>query len=407
MYKARNLIAFHLFILLFVSTIKLNASNPNFLAKPDSLSEDATISLLTCAPGQELYSVFGHTAIRVNDPDNETDLVYNYGTFDFNTPFFYLKFGHGSLDYLLSVSRFDQFLREYFVSGRTVLEHELRLSETMKQDLFDALQTNALPENRAYKYDFFYDNCATRVGDIILEVLNMPVVFTNARDSMELTFREAIHPYLEQKKWTKLGIDLVLGTPADDATDSISVMFLPDHLMHQFEGIYYGSDSNNNKLTSNPNTVLDFSNSFDVTEEAGIDPLLILWILALLIGLFSLQEIPGKFSLKYLDILLYALIGFAGIIIAYLMFISHHEVTSPNWNLLWANPLWFLFVRTVNTNNFVTIVKKIQFVILIFLIMFSWTLPQYFPADFYPLWIILIIRLGSSVYRKKLRQFLA
>ncbi|MGM0650771.1 MAG: DUF4105 domain-containing protein, partial [Bacteroidota bacterium] len=257
------------------------------------LSEKSEISLLTCAPGEQLYSVFGHTAIRVSDPEEEVDMVFNYGTFDFNTPFFYLKFGHGSLDYLLSVSSFKQFMREYFVGSRSVWEQELNMKLSEKKQLFRDLKVNAKPENRAYQYDFFYDNCATRVRDILLEQHeNKKLTFRNADKAGNVTFREAIHPYLETKPWTKIGIDLILGIPADESTDSLSIMFLPDHLMDQFAGISVKSAGENKPLVRSENQLLDFPPSAG-SGVSGISPALILWLGALVIIFLSVAEFFG------------------------------------------------------------------------------------------------------------------
>jgi len=363
----------------------------------DKLSDQATISILTCAPGDELYSVFGHTAIRVSDPVQQLDMVFNYGTFDFSTPFFYVKFGHGSLDYLLSVSGFKRFMSEYFVDGRSVWEQELQLSLQQKQLLFTALMTNAEPENRAYQYDFFYDNCATRVGDIILACVSGITVFNDEDDTRQLTFRQAIAPYLKEKPWTKLGIDMVLGVPADAKTDSLSVMFLPDHLMAQFVDIQYHNGAKMVNLVSDTSQILDF-NRKKVTKTGGLNILVLLWVAAFIVLLLSAAEVlVGAVRLKVLDIVLYCIMGTAGIIIAYLWFISNHEVTSPNWNFLWANPLWFLFVTNVN-GWWDRFFYKVQLFALVFIIAFFWLLPQSFPSEFFPIWLILLFRLITPFY---------
>ena len=365
-----------------------------------ALSEESEVSLLTCAPGDQLYSVFGHTAIRVSDSEQEVDMVFNYGTFDFNTPFFYLKFGHGSLDYLLSVSSFKQFMREYFVDGRSVWEQELNLDLAGRKQLFHDLMMNAKPENRAYQYDFFYDNCATRVRDVLLAQQDKgKLTFRNADEAGNLTFREAIHPYLETKPWIKLGIDLILGIPADELTDYSSIMFLPDHLMTQFAGIYIDADGDRKPLVSGINQLLDFPQSAG-SNVSGISPAFMLWLVALVIIFLSVAEFFGFINLKMLDKVLFFVVGVAGLIITYLWLISHHEVTGPNLNILWAHPLWFFLLKKQKT-FFTSVLRYILFAFLVFLILTFAALPQYIPVEFLPVWLVLAARLGMDIVPAK------
>ena len=134
-------------------------------------AQDYQISLLTCDPGDQLYSAFGHSAIRVLERTTGEDLVFNYGTFDFNTPYFYVKFTQRTLDYMLSVSTYERFLAEYNYYQRDVREQVLDLSPEQIERLVEFLQINYRPQNRFYRYDFFYDNCATRIRDVMDRVL--------------------------------------------------------------------------------------------------------------------------------------------------------------------------------------------------------------------------------------------
>jgi hypothetical protein len=377
-----------LLFFLYLCNAPLSAQN-----LPSKLSEKSTISVLTCAPGDELYSIFGHTAIRISDPIHELDLAFNYGTFDFNTPFFYFKFGHGSLNYLLSVSTFKQFMREYFIEGRSVWEQELKLTPIQRNKLFRDLIINARPQNRAYKYDFFYDNCATRVVDIVLRQYPETLSFPLSPGTDKLTFRQAVHPYLQAKPWTRIGIDFILGAPADALTDSVSIMFLPDHLMEQFAGITCSNDSDNYKLVKSQSMILDFKDNERI-ESNTISPLVILWVVTLLVVLLSVAEIFGYIRFKIFDIIVFSIAGIAGIVIFYLAFISSHIVTNPNWNLLWANPVWLLFTMSVN-KLWIRFLKWIQVVSLLFFLFFFFFLPQTFAVEFIPIVIVLFIRLGK------------
>ncbi|MGQ1890564.1 Lnb N-terminal periplasmic domain-containing protein [Thermophagus sp. OGC60D27] len=361
------------------------------------LSEKASISVLTCAPGDELYSLFGHTAILVSDPEQNIDLTFNYGTFDFGTPFFYLKFSHGNLDYLLSVTSFKNFLREYFISGRSVWKQELNLSLKQKSELFKALMINARPENRAYRYDFFYDNCATRVADIVLAQMPQNLSFGNFSPSENLSFREAIHPFLEKKPWVKLGIDLVLGARADVVTDSLSIMFLPAHLMEQFTGIQFvGSDGSQTELVNEQSMVLDFSDQ-KIVSHTPVSPALIIWLTTFVLLLLSIAEFFGAINLKIFDIFLFCVTGLAGLVIFYLAFFSSHLVTSPNWNLLWANPLWLVLIKRT-TSGFSKLIKfLLQILLLLFFVSLFFT-PQFIPNAFVAISLLLFFR-SSPVFK--------
>jgi hypothetical protein len=141
------------------------------IAQKQQLSDQAVISLITADPGEELYSLFGHSAIRVKDTVNNQDLVFNYGTFNFNTPNFYMKFTRGKLLYMLSIQQFDRFKRSYEYEKRDLKEQILNLTQDQKQAIFQFLLWNYQPENRYYKYDFFFDNCATRIRDVFIDEL--------------------------------------------------------------------------------------------------------------------------------------------------------------------------------------------------------------------------------------------
>ena len=174
-----------------------------------TLSPETEVSILTCAPGNELYSLFGHTAIRINDPRHQIDRVYNYGTFDFSTPHFYLKYARGLLPYQLTVQKFSHFIYNYQLEERTVYAQTIRLDSLEKQRIFDLLEENLLPQNRYYLYNFLFDNCTTRSRDILLKSLpdsvawNMPDVNKN--------FWNLLDEYLQASPWVQWGIHTILG----------------------------------------------------------------------------------------------------------------------------------------------------------------------------------------------------
>ncbi|MBX5438745.1 MAG: DUF4105 domain-containing protein, partial [Thermoflavifilum sp.] len=187
------------------------------------------VSVLTCGTGSELYTLFGHSAIRVIDSSRGLDLVFNYGTFDFSDPHFYWKFIRGKLLYFLSVQDFPSFYQEYVQDQRAVREQVLDLPASVKQQIEEALFLNAQPENRFYRYDFIFDNCTTRIRDLLQRAIGSGLQW-HLRKQEIITFRQALHPYLQRVPWVELGINLMLGARADQPIRGQQMMFLPDSL---------------------------------------------------------------------------------------------------------------------------------------------------------------------------------
>ena len=199
--------------------------------KAFQLSNEAEISILTCSPGKELYSLFGHTAIRVQDPKANLDEVFNYGTFDFDTPHFYLKFAQGLLPYQLSTSSFQHFMYTYQLEERSVYSQRLLLDSLQKQQLFDLLLENYRPENRSYLYNFLFDNCTTRARDIIAQSLQNSQVEWNTPD-LDKNFWNLLDEYLAVSPWVQWGIHTILGQRGNRTATPYQYMFLPDYLMY-------------------------------------------------------------------------------------------------------------------------------------------------------------------------------
>ncbi len=359
------------------------------------LTSEAKISILTCAPGDELYSLFGHTAIRVSDSTKQVDIVFNYGTFDFNTPNFYLKFLRGQLNYMLSVTTFDRFILEYQYDQRSVWEQELDLSANEKNNLFRALIINAEPENRFYHYHFFFDNCATRVRDMIVNNLDGDIEFPSYPENKEtnVSYRDAIASYLQQKRWTKLGLDIILGYPTDDAVNGETIQFLPDYLMSQFKQVR--RKDSHNLLVGKTNTLLQFNNSGH--KQSNLHWIL-LWISALIILIVSGISIRYKLNSRWIDYALFTLTSAIGLLIVFLWFFTQHTVTGPNWNILWANPLHLIFLF-----RFKKQLKPLYFGLLsgvIITTLFFLLVPQSLPTELIPIWLVLSLRIFLYIRKR-------
>jgi hypothetical protein len=292
------------------------------------------ISLLTCGPGDEaVWEVFGHTAVRIVDSEAHTDLVYNYGTFDFG-PDFELQFMRGKLLYRLAIQDYRSFLVEYIDAKRKVEEQVLHIDDKQKEQIFSFLEWNAEPENSKYKYDFFFDNCATRIRDIFPrpEVFGKAFQFSNTLPpSSRLTFRDIINQYFYRDHWTRLGVNILLGSRIDRVMTNSDIMFLPDYLR---DGI--GGATVNGKKIAGPTTVLLPGNQ---TTDAGVNGpfLLLLAVAVLTIAGLSLKKL--KLLGTIMSTLLLFVTGILGCLILVMWFATDHQGCANNFNLLWCLPL--------------------------------------------------------------------
>ncbi len=362
-----------------------------------SLSDSSEISLLTADPGNELYSVFGHSAVRLKDPVNDIDIVYNYGTFDFNTPNFYLKFARGKLNYILSVSTFKNFMPTYFWENRSVYEQVLNLTQEQKEDILRFLQHNYLPENRYYKYDFFYDNCATRIRDLMDSTIEN-LDFEHALKDHDLSFRDMIAAHLTDMKWNKLGIDIALGLPADKTALPYNYMFLPDWMMKAFGNATIGGEK---PLVKETNVLFKAAAVEDTSTY--ITPALVFWIV-FFIGIIGWHR---KKFIMYYDRIIFLIAGLTGLLEILLWFATDHIATKGNLNLLWAWPLHLFIAFYAKNNRF----SKIYYMItgmVSFLLLISWAwLPQDMNEALIPLVLLIGIKsLSKAVPKATIWEYL-
>lgn len=353
------------------------------------LSENAEVSVLTCGPGDDLYATFGHTAIQIYDPHTGVDRVYNYGTFDFDTPNFYLKFARGKLLYSLQVTSFERFMYVYHLEGRWVKRQVLNLNSEEKQNLYNFLETNALPQNRDYKYDFFYDNCSTRPRDVLEEVLGDKLVYNNISTDSLQTFRELIDLYLVNHPWSDLGIDFALGAPCDRIANRRQEMFLPDYLMYNLEVAQIQRNGMKSPLVSKTTEILKEKR----TPEKASN---ILWLFWVLFGFCILTAffIHPK-HLRWFDIAFFLTAGLLGVVIALLWFATDHSATKWNFNLFWALPTWIWIAFMLMRKKPKYKVFKIHGIIMFAFLIFWIAIPQNLHAAVVPIALALGVRSWS------------
>lgn len=290
------------------------------------------VSLVTCGPGyDEVYEVFGHTAIRVIDSNEHTDLVYNYGTFNGFEENFELKFMQGKLLYYLSVYPFKDFLPEYIERNRSVTEQVLEMTDSQKKAFVAYLDWNAEPENRAYKYDFFYDNCATRIRDLFPETIGKDFKFGKILPAdSKVTFRDIINQYFYVTKWERFGINILLGSRIDKVMTDKDIMFLPDYLQKGIEGATAGTQ----KIAA-PSVVMLPGGPAKPNNLSG--PLVLTCSIAVLtIAGLTIKRL--KVLGKVMSLLLLLITGLLGCLILVMWFATNHQGCGNNFNILWCLP---------------------------------------------------------------------
>jgi hypothetical protein len=303
------------------------------------------VSLITCTPGEELYSIFGHSALRIIDSNNVTDFIFNYGTFNFADDGFYLKFIRGKLLYYLSVERTDEFIFSYMNEGRGITEQVLQLSPIEKENIKNTILENLKPENKFYQYDFFLDNCTTRLRDILIK-MKSPSPLLPAVMPEKTTYRDAIHLYLDKggQHWSKLGIDILLGKRTDKIMTASEQAFLPDNLMMSIDSC------KNQPLVKQKNTILkasEFSNQNNL-----FTPFFCFGFFVGLISLLSLLKNKfGQIFMLYFDRIFFFILGALGVMLVLMWVASDHSMTKDNMNLIWANPFHLFFAMFIRSNS--------------------------------------------------------
>jgi hypothetical protein len=327
--------------------------------------------------------------VRVKDSASGMDIVFNYGTFEFS-PDFYAKFIQGKLLYSLSVDEFPNFLYQYQMENRSVVEQPLQLSCGEEQKLFAALQWNAQEQNRHYLYDFLYDNCTTRARDIIANNTSTPVTFPTILPEEVPTFRDLIHSYLDLggQYWSKLGIDLLLGAKLDRRVTNQQSMFLPDYLKRGMDG----ARVQQRPLVTTTEPVLIMPSPLN--KGSLFRPSVVFSALLVLMLALQLARKPWSTkTLKVLDRSLFLLLGLAGLLLLYMWFGTDHRVTQNNYNLLWALPthtvVAFLLYRG---KGWVAIYFRVVFWLTAALLALWAFLPQEMNNGLLPLIMLILLR---------------
>lgn len=379
----------------------VGSATPPAGTEPADTPIETKVSLITIYPGSEVYELYGHTELRVRNGDS--DMFYNYGLFDFFVPGFAMHFIAGQTDYVCGAFPYDLALSGY--AGRKVVEQELALTPQEAANVRDYLRNNVLPENATYRYKFLSNNCATRPRDIIEKALGGRLHYTS--QASRSTYRDMLRGYNANYAWEEFGIDLALGSSIDTLVTLRQEMFSPMKLMQHMTGATVDRDGVQVPLVSATRVLVEGSDKGLVKDPTPfiLSPLffaLLLLIITLLITRYDVRR--GKAS-RWYDVLLYTLYGLWGIVLFFLIFISTHEATSPNFNGLWLHPFYLLIPLLMwfkRCRKFVHGVHRTIVLVLIFTLLAWPLLPQVANVAFFPLMVAPLVRsIGNLLIARK------
>ena len=343
MKRFERIIRYTILAVLLVISAANTQANSKSKAASRNLGDDIEISLLTCGPRQNIYSLYGHTAIRFRNIANGTDLAINYGVFSFDKPFFILRFVFGLTDYEMGIEDFQYFRSEYESTGCGVRQQVLNLTADEKVKIAHALSQNYEPDNRVYRYNYFYDNCTTRARDIILSGTKGTIRYATDTASSYPSYREMTHAYNENHRWARFGNDLLLGIKADLPTTFSQQQFLPERLCNDFEHAkIVGADGKSRTLVKESYWVLEPSASQAIDDNMP-SPTLCFSIYALTVLCAACAEWKKRRPLWWMEVVTMLPTGICGIILFAMLF-SQHPTVSLNLQILLLNPFCAVFV---------------------------------------------------------------
>jgi len=307
--------------------------------------DSVEFSLLTCQPHDEVYSLYGHTAIRYHElRPGGLDWAFNYGVFDFKKPHFVARFVFGLTDYELGAFPFRLFCEEYRYFGSMVEEQILNLTAEEKALLFQSLDDNLQPGNRIYRYNYFYNNCTTKARDIIEQCINGEVVYSKSRHQAA-TYRSIIHDMTQQNPWSRFGNDLLLGVMADRQIGTRQQEFLPSNLMYDFDHASIVTDGASRPLVKEKRTTVP-AGAQKRSQGFPLTPTQCAWLFLLLHLTFTIVQWKKRHTIPLWDIVLMLTAGIPGIILTLMLF-SQHPTVSLNLQIVLLNPLPFFFLWKV------------------------------------------------------------
>ena len=309
-----------------------------FVGLSGVLADNVSISVITCSPGDEVYSLFGHTGLRYRNSDDGTDIVFSYGYFNFNAPNFVWRFILGETDYMVGAVPYNHFIREYEERGSAVVEQVLDLTSGQEAALYSALVYNCREENRIYRYNYFYNNCTTRVRDQVYSVAG-DVAYVGA-GVPALTFREALAGMTSSHPWYAFGIDLLLGADVDEPASRSALQFIPGFFMNDLDMAHVSGTP----LVKEKKILLHEQPR--VHKGSNATPFNVSLLFLLFTMIVILCEIRHKRTYWGFDLVIMMLQGLAGLLLLFMALFSSHPAVGSNWLMLLLNPL-ALFIMPI------------------------------------------------------------
>jgi hypothetical protein len=307
---------------------------------PDSIE----VSLLTCQPHDEVYSLYGHTALRWHDLRTGLDIAFNWGVFNFKAPHFVARFVFGLTDYELGAYPYNVFQEEYKHFGSMVTEQVLNLNGEEIMRLEGLLQQNLQSENRIYRYNYFYNNCTTKARDIIEQCVNGEVKYAE-REDFTPSYRDMVHGMTRNKRWAQWGNDLLLGIKADQPTTLRQQEFLPHNLMYDFDRAQIYENGIYRPLVKERRIAVPAGVQI-IKKEFPVTPIQYFCMMLAIGIIFFIMEWKQKGIYIYWDALLMVISGVIGIVL-FLMLFSQHPTVSLNLQIILFNPIHWLFLWPV------------------------------------------------------------
>jgi hypothetical protein len=357
------------------------------------LSNNSEISIVTAGPGKELYEKFGHSAMRVVDSNLNIDFIYNYGIFDFNAPNFYSNFARGKMFYLVAKYDFKYFLNNYNQEQRWLKQQVLNLNLSEKQKIFSYLENNVRKENATYLYDPFFDNCATKLRDILQITLNDQVNLNSVNIPNNQTLRALMEKEIDWNTWGNFGINLIAGTILDKKREQQAYTYLPYHLFTTFKHAKLKRGNSFSPLVEREELLLNFEEQ--PTRTKILSPFSVFLVLLMIVLIISFQDLRNNTRTRLLDFIIFFVTGMVGVLLSYLWLFSSHTTAPNNFNVIWAFLPNLYIAFTLRKKNPKSWTKKYVFMLLLALVILPvlWLSGvQAFPFAAIPLFILLFVR---------------
>jgi hypothetical protein len=374
----------------FVSSFLLMLSFPGIFSQP---AGDTAVYLLTCGPGTETYSIYGHSALRIVIPEKNSDLVYNWGVFAFDTPNFAWKFAKGRMDYWLGVVSLQNFLPDYASEQRFVYSQRINLNASETNQLIALINENLKPENVKYRYDFFYDDCSTRIRDLLEKSIGEKLLYPPAETGEVPTFRKMVGKYQNPFHWLKFGIDLIMGSPGEKKASFRDRMFLPLDMQNGLSETVINREGKMIPLLQNPEAILEFD-PIVVRQLIYTAPEFVFTLILIIILVLS-AVLKNRKIINLVDIFVFSAFSILALLMIFFNFFTDHQQMRWNLNIIWLNPFIIFCLVTLILKKGGIIWFRILFYFTGAFLIFHLFLPQEFNIAIIPLAVILLIR--SSV----------